>query len=242
MPVAVRAVAAAVDEVAGLLAGRGGPLDLADGLVRHCGELLGAGAVGVLVEDSHGRLRLLASTSGAAAELELLQLEDDEGPCRDCHRAGEPVGCADPAELRRRWPGLAPAAQRHGVLSLHAEPLAAGGRTFGAVGVFLDREGGLDEVERAVVRALASLGAVGLTQLERVAAGQRVQEQLQRALDSRVVLEQAKGVLAERHGVPPEVAFERLRATARTGRRRLHDVAREVVEGAPGGAAGRTAS
>ncbi|WP_432484432.1 GAF and ANTAR domain-containing protein [Kineococcus esterisolvens] len=237
MPVQVQAVAAAVNEVAGLLAAHDEPLELADGLVHRCGELLGAGAVGVLVEDARQRLQLLASTSGTAEELELFQLEADEGPCRDSHRTGAHVECADAADLARRWPGLAPVAARRGVVALHAEPLVVAGRTIGALGVFREHEGALDAVERDVLRAMASLGAVGITQLERVAAGLRVQEQLQRALDSRVVLEQAKGVLAERHGISPEEAFTRLRATARTARRRLHDVAREVVGGAPDGGA-----
>ncbi|WP_432496143.1 GAF and ANTAR domain-containing protein [Kineococcus gypseus] len=235
MSVGVRGVAAAVDEVAALLAQHGDPLELADGLVRRCAQLLGAEAVGLLVEDSGRRLQLLAGSSGTAQELELFQLGSEEGPCVECHAGAVPVSCAGPQEMARRWPGLALVAAPLGVLSVHAEPLVVAGRSIGALGVFREREGALDEVEAAVVRAMAALGAVGFTQLERVAAGRRVQEQLQRALDSRVVLEQAKGVLAERHRVSPDEAFERLRAAARTGRRPLHDVAREVVGGVPDG-------
>ncbi|WP_432492063.1 GAF and ANTAR domain-containing protein [Kineococcus auxinigenes] len=233
MPVRAGAVVAAVDDVAGLLAAHDEPLELADGLVRHCRDLLAAGEVGLLVQDAHGHLQLLASTSDGAEALELFQLEARQGPCVDAHRTGAVVQCPDAAQLRHRWPELAPVAERRGVVAVHAQPLVVAGRTIGALGLFQGREGPLDPGELAVVRVMASLGAVGITQLERVAAGQRVQEQLQRALDSRVVLEQAKGVLAERHRVSPEEAFAQLRAAARSQRRRLHDVARDVVEGAP---------
>ncbi|WP_432501594.1 GAF and ANTAR domain-containing protein [Kineococcus arenarius] len=233
MPVRAGAVAAAVDDVAGLLAAHDDPLELADGLVRHCRDLLDAAHAGLLVQDVQGHLQLLASTGDTAEALELFQLETRQGPCVDCHRSGTPVQCPDAEQLRQRWPGLWPVAERRGVAAVHAQPLVVAGRTIGVLGLFRDREGPLEPVELAVARAMASLGAVGITQLERVAAGQRVQEQLQQALDSRVVLEQAKGVLAERHRVSPEEAFAQLRAAARSQRRRLHDVARDVVQGSP---------
>jgi hypothetical protein len=132
--------------------------------------------------------------------------------------------------MRRRWPAFARAAAEHGVEAVHTLPLTTAGRTVGALNLFLHRPGLLSPAQADVARAMASFGAVGLTQLEHVAEGRRVQAQLQEALASRVVLEQAKGVLAERHRVHPDRAFDELRQQARRQRRKLRDVAQEVLD------------
>jgi transcriptional regulator with GAF, ATPase, and Fis domain len=226
------AVAAAVDDVAQVLAERGDPLDLAHRLVRHCATLLSASAVGLLVEDAAGRLGLLAATPDEARAVELVQLRTDEGPCLDCYRSGVATSSPDAADMRRRWPAFAAAAAAEGIVAVHTVPVRVSGRTVGALNLFREREGAFGAVETDVARAMASFGAVGIGQLEQSARGERLREQLQEALDSRVVLEQAKGVLAERHGLHPDEAFQRLRAEARAERRRLRDVAGEVVAAA----------
>ncbi|NIZ89465.1 GAF and ANTAR domain-containing protein [Kineococcus rubinsiae] len=227
---AAEAVAAAMDDVAQVLAAHGEPLDLADRLVRHAAALLRADAVGLVVQDTAGRTGLLASTSDEARAVELFQLEAQQGPCVECCRTGLPGASPDAADMRRRWPDFARTAAELGINAVHTVPLTATGRTIGALNLFLRRPGVLSPAQADVARALASFGAVGLSQLEHVAESRRVQAQLQEALDSRIVLEQAKGVLAERHGTGPEEAFDELRRHARRSRRRLRDVAQEVLD------------
>jgi len=224
------AVAAAMDDVAQVLADHGDPLDLADRLVRHCAGLLGADAVGLVVEDGEGGFGLLASTSAEAREIELFQLAAHEGPCVECCRTGVPGASPDAADMSRRWPAFARTAAEQGISAVHTVPLNTPGRTIGALNLFLRRPGYLDPAQADVARAMASFGAVGLTQLEHAAEGRRVQAQLQEALASRIVLEQAKGVLAERHRVTPDGAFDELRRQARRQRRKLREVAQEVLD------------
>ncbi len=222
-------MAAAVADVARVLAERGEPLDLAHRLVRHCARVLTASAVGLLVEDSRGALQLLAATSDEVRTVELFQLQEEEGPCLDCYRTGAPTASPDAEDLRRRWPRFAELAAAAGIVAVHTVPVHLAGRTIGALNLFRDREGAFSTAEADVAHAMAGFGAVGISQLLQSAEGDRVREQLQEALDSRVVLEQAKGVLAERHRIHPDDAFDRLRAQARAERRRLRDVALEVV-------------
>ncbi|WP_432542939.1 GAF and ANTAR domain-containing protein [Kineococcus sp. SYSU DK002] len=223
-------MAAAVNDIAQVLADHGEPLDLAHRLVGHCAELLSASAVALLVEDQHRELQLLAATPGEVAVVELLQLRTGRGPCLDAYRTGSVVSVPTAAELAARWPAFARRAAAHGIVAVHAVPVHSAGRTVGALNLFRDHEGPCSRVESDVAHAMASFGAVGITQLEHVAEGVRVQAQLQEALDSRVVLEQAKGALAQRYRVHPDDAFQRLRTRARAERRRLRDVAQEVVD------------
>nr|WP_240895547.1 ANTAR domain-containing protein [Kineococcus siccus] len=223
-----------MDDVAQVLAAHGEPLDLADRLVRHCRQLLGADAVGLVVDDGTGSLGLLACTSDEARSVELVQLTTQQGPCVECFRTASPGASPDPEDMRRRWPDFARTAVAQGISAVHTVPLTTPERTIGALNLFLHRPGLLSTAQADVVRALASFGAVGLSQLEHVAQGRRVQAQLQEALASRVVLEQAKGVLAERHRVHPDHAFDQLRKRARSSRRPLREVAQEVLDGLAG--------
>lgn len=229
MDVRADAVAAAVNDIAEVLAEHGEPLDLAHRLVRHCAALLSASAVGLLVEDSRRELQLLAATPCATRAVELLQLDLGQGPCLEAYRTGAVVSVATAAELRERWPEFARGTAELGVVAVHSVPVRSGGRTIGALNLFRDHEGPYTALESDVAHAMATFGAVGITQLEHVAEGARVQAQLQEALDSRIVIEQAKGALAQRHGTDPDEAFQRLRSQARSQRRRLREVAQEVV-------------
>nr|WP_281373241.1 GAF and ANTAR domain-containing protein [Kineococcus aurantiacus] len=202
---------------------------MAHRLVHHTADLVSASAVGFLVEDAAGRLSLLAASSSEAVVVELFQLQNDEGPCLDCYRDATPTAASTAAELTARWPRFAAKAISQGIVSVHTLPVQVLGRTVGALNLFRDREGPFSAVETDVAHAMASFGAVGIGQLVAGAEGDRLRDQLQEALDSRVVLEQAKGVLAERHRVHPDDAFTQLRTRARAQRRRLRDVASEVV-------------
>lgn len=199
-------------------------------LTEHAATVSGASAVGLMMLDENDVLRYMASTSESARMLELLQLQTQEGPCFDCSRTGRAVVNADLADATVRWPVFAPAALDAGFQSVHAFPMRLRDSSIGALNL-LGGGGGLFEPDDVrVVQALADVATIALLQERQLARAGAVTEQLQGALNSRVVLEQAKGVLAQQMGTTPDVAFEVLRRRARTEQVRLADLARAVVD------------
>ncbi len=198
-------------------------------LTERCVELLGASAAGLVLADLRGTLRLLAATSEAIQHVELFQLEADEGPCRDCYRTNAVVTVDDLAATDR-WPTFGPVAVAAGFRSVTAMPLRLRQRVLGALNLFHSRPGGFDRADVATAQAFADVATIALIQHDQALEARALTEQLQRALDSRVLIEQAKGVVAERTGVTTDEAFARIRLHARSHGRRLSDVAREVVE------------
>ena len=200
-------------------------------LVERSVELLDASAAGLVLADEAGRLRLMASTSEAMELVELFQVQNDEGPCFDCYRSGQPIIAEDLSEETERWPAFAPFATYGGFYSAHAFPLRLRRRVLGALNLFRSEPGGLTTADVAAGQALADAAAISLCQIRAMRDVQLVTDQLQQALHSRIAIEQAKGVLAERAGLGMDDAFSRLRGYARTNRRLLVDVATEVVSG-----------
>lgn len=200
-------------------------------LVERSVELLDASAAGLVLADEAGRLRLMASTSEAMELVELFQVQNDEGPCFDCYRSGEPVMVDDLSEATERWPAFAPFATYTGFYAAHAFPLRLRGRVLGALNLFRSEPGGLTPADVSAGQALADVAAISLCQLRAMGDAQLVTDQLQRALHSRIAIEQAKGILAERGGLGMDEAFSRLRGHARSSQRLLVDVAAEVVSG-----------
>lgn len=205
-------------------------IDFLHGLTVHAAEVSGAEAVGLLLADSHGRLRFMASSNETGRALELFQLQNEEGPCLDCFTSRAPVVNADLAHAGDRWPGFAPAALDAGFQSVHAFPMRLRHEVIGALNLFgrADSRFGDDDVR--VVQALADIATIGLLQERNIAAAETLTEQLQGALNSRIVIEQAKGALAQLENTTPGDAFELLRHEARSSRRRLVEVAAEVLE------------
>lgn len=200
-------------------------------LVERSVELLDASAAGLVLADEAGRLRLMASTSEAMELVELFQVQNDEGPCFDCYRSGKPVIAEDLSEETERWPAFAPFATYSGFYSAHAFALRLRGRVLGALNLFRSEPGGLTSADVAAGQALADVAAISLCQVRAMRDSQLVTGQLQQALHSRIAIEQAKGMLAERAGVGMDEAFARLRSYARSSRRLLVDVAEDVVSG-----------
>jgi GAF domain-containing protein len=200
-------------------------------VVDRCVELLDCAEAGLLLADAAGALRVMASSSERAEALELLQSQNDEGPCFDCFHAGAVVFSEDIAEDVRRWPTFAPAAIERGFHSVQAVPMRVRGETVGALNLFRADAGRLAEPDVPLSQGLADLAAVALMQERVVRESRGVVAQLQGALRSRVVIEQAKGVLAERADIGVDAAFVRLRAYARHHNRRLSDVAHELIDG-----------
>jgi transcriptional regulator with GAF, ATPase, and Fis domain len=193
-------------------------------------DLLDLAASGVLLDDQRGRLGLVAASDEKVHLLELLELQHDQGPCTEAFHSGTVVQ-TDAAETLRRWPRFAAAAAGHGYQVVCALPLRLRDQTVGALNLFRSAPELLDATDLVVGQALADVATIGLIQERSMREARLLAEQLQTALESRVALEQAKGVLAEQTGLSVDQAFEVLRHFARQSNLRLVEVARRVVDG-----------
>ncbi|MEO6086350.1 MAG: GAF and ANTAR domain-containing protein [Umezawaea sp.] len=207
-------------------------VDVLHQLVASCVELLGATAAGLLLTDQRGGLRLLASSSEEARLLELFQLQEDEGPCLECFRTGEPVGVTDIVVESARWPRFAERAVAEGFRSVQAVPLRLRGQTIGALNLFGAEVGPMAPQDVRVARALADTATIGILHERAVRHGEVLAEQLQTALNSRITIEQAKGLLAHAGGLEMNEAFQRLRHYGRSTSTRLGVIAHSLVTGA----------
>ncbi|MGW0903052.1 ANTAR domain-containing protein [Streptomyces sp. NPDC002853] len=199
-------------------------------LSDRCVEMLGASAAGVLLADRNGELRVMAASDEQVRLLELFQLQNDEGPCLDCCRTGMPVTVPDLSTETARWPRFTAQAQPLGFGAVQALPMRLRDEVVGALNLFRATPGLFDPVATSLAQALADVATISLLQQRDTHRTTILNEQLQTALNSRVLLEQAKGKLAERHSVNMEEAFIALRRYARAHNRRLSDVARAFVD------------
>ncbi len=196
-------------------------------LAEHCVTLLNVTAAGVMIADHEGRLRVTASSTERAELLELFDLQNDEGPGLDCYTQGTAVsegGLGEP-DVHSRWPRFAAKARAAGFRSVVALPLRWRDETIGALNMFSERPRPLQPADHLLGQALADVATIGLLQQRSVQRREELAQQLQTALNSRVVIEQATGVLAERNRMDVESAFQLLRNTARARRVRLSDFA-----------------
>ena len=193
-------------------------------------EVLGVAAAGVMLVAPEGDLRVVASSSEAMRVLELFELQADEGPCLDCYGRGCAVINEDLAAVDGRWPRFAPVAVEAGFRFVHALPMRLRGSIIGALNLFGSGDAALAEKEIVAGQALADVATIAVLQQRVAVEAQVINDQLDHALTSRVVIEQAKGVLAERAGLPMESAFATLRQHARDHNLRLADVARSVID------------
>ena len=207
-------------------------VDFLQNLTDRCVELLHADAAGLMLTDQRGGLTLVASTLERARALELFELQVQEGPCLECFSTGEAITNVGLEEARRRWPTLTPVAIGAGFGATHALPMRLRGQVIGALNLFTDDEVHLIDIDVAVGQAMADVATIGLLHQRNTHEQTILSEQLQTALHSRVVVEQAKGALAARAGVSVGEAFDRMRAYARRNNRTLTDVASAVVDGA----------
>ena len=203
-------------------------IELLTQLSERCVRLLDVASAGLLLGDRRRQLHLMAATSEQTRELELLQLQADEGPCLDCFVSGRPVSVADLQAEVARWPRFVGTATEAGFASVHAVPMRAAGLVLGALGLFGTEPGELDAADLAVAQALAHIATVAIVQ-EHAPTAEAVFPQLHTALVSRIFVEQAKGFLRERLGVTVDTAFALLRRYARIQDRHLTEVARSIV-------------
>ena len=206
-------------------------LDFLDLLANRCVELLGVRVAGLLLADHRGTLNLVAASTARTPMLELFQLQNQEGPCLDCYRTGIPVHATNIAAAADRWPRFAAAAGAAGFGSVHAIPMRLRDEVIGGLNLFSGAAEALDPDIVELGQALADLATIGILQERAVRDRDLVLGQLQIALNSRVLLEQAKGVLAEHTGGSVDQAHDRLRAYAARSGRSLGDLAAAVVAG-----------
>jgi GAF domain-containing protein len=204
-------------------------IELLHVLTGRCVELLGVDAAGVMLAGPSGQLRVAAASSERARLLELFELQNDEGPCLDCFRTAAPVAHADLGDGKAPWPRFAAHATRDGLFSAHALPMRLRQQVIGALNLFRHEPTALPDDDVRIAQAFADIATIALLQERLVHEQTMLAEQLQAALNSRIVIEQAKGVLAERANCDMETAFATLRSTARRHNTRLSDLAGEVV-------------
>jgi hypothetical protein len=204
-------------------------VDLLNSLTSECARLLDVASAGLLLADEVGVLHVLAASSQHARQLELFALQREEGPCLDCYRAGQPIAVPNLGEVAARWPQFVAGAQVAGFASVHALPMRLRDNILGVLGLFGTTVGALNQEDLTLGQALADVASVALVQDRAAADNSVINEQLQTVLTSRVVIEQAKGVLAQLGELDMDEAFAVLRLYARDHNLRLTGVAEDVV-------------
>jgi len=207
-------------------------IELLDRLVGYTVALLAADAAGILLGDARTELRVVASSSEDAQVMELLALQAGDGPCLECFQNVAPISVADLAEAAERWPAFTAQVSARGAFrSVHALPLRLRGQPIGVLSLFHHTPGALPAADLALGQALADVATIGILSERAIRSGEVLSEQLQTALNSRVIIEQAKGVLANRGGITMDAAFDRMRRHARQHNVRLVELARQVAAG-----------
>jgi transcriptional regulator with GAF, ATPase, and Fis domain len=206
-------------------------VDLMHVLAERSVGLLAADAAGILLDDGRDNLVAVASTSHEAGLVELFVVQNVGGPCRDCIRTGQRVVNVEVDEATRRWPGFVEKVREVGFVSTHAFPLRLRSQVVGAINLFCRVHTELDDEAIAVAQGLADIATIGLLHQRAVRHHEVLSEQLHTALNSRIVIEQAKGVLAERAHVDVGTAFTLIRDYSRAGHHLLLDTAEAVIEG-----------
>jgi hypothetical protein len=207
-------------------------IEFLDNLAERCVELLDADAAGLMLADQRNRLNLMAATVQRARELRLFELQVQEGPSLDCFTSGQATTNLSLAESRERWPRFGPAAIESGFGATHALPLRLRGQDIGALSLFTQDRRQLSVTDLAIGQAMADLATIGLLHQRNVYEQTILSEQLTIALNSRVVVEQAKGALADRAHISHSEAFRRMRDYARRNKVTLASVTSEVAAGA----------
>jgi hypothetical protein len=200
-------------------------------LAHRCVEMLDVAAAGLMLVAPGGDLRVIASSSEEMRLVELFEIQAQEGPCPDCYRTGEPTAHENLARDDAQWPLFGPVALEAGFLSVHALPMRLRGVTIGALNLFRTEAGLLEEPDVVAGQALADVATIAILQHRAAIQAHLLVDQLNHALNSRVMIEQAKGILAERSGLDMEGAFAWLRKQARDHNQLLVDVAESIIEG-----------
>jgi transcriptional regulator with GAF, ATPase, and Fis domain len=204
-------------------------VDTLDLLIQASTTFTSAAEAGIVLADGAGRLHVMASSSERASAVEEAQLGAKEGPCFEAFTTGSVVEIPHITATRDRWPEFVAATQQRGLFAAHAVPLQVRGQVLGAMNLFSAAPGALSDRESIIIEAMANVATISVVQTQTRNRDAALAEQLQHALNSRVVIEQAKGVLAHRHNIAMDAAFAILRNHARRHGNKLADTARQVI-------------
>jgi transcriptional regulator with GAF, ATPase, and Fis domain len=206
-------------------------VDFLQTLTERCVELVDTDAAGLMLDDQRGHLQVIAYTHESARLLELFELQRAEGPCLDCFATGEAITNVDLAASRSRWPVFTEAAMQSGFAYSHALPLRLRRQVLGALNLFTVERTELTGDHLAVAQGMADIATISLLHERALRDQVLLAEQLQTALHSRIMIEQAKGVLSARAEISVGEAFSRMRTHARRTGQQLTGVAEAVVTG-----------
>lgn len=204
-------------------------VDLLQALVDTCGELLEFTAAGILLEDGRGDLELVASTSEGSRLVETMQLSAEAGPCIQCYRSGEVVSVPHIAASPSEWAAFRESALAQGFRSVDAVPLRLRDATIGTLNLLRTTPGPPDPADLLTARALADVATIGILHERTLREAEVLSQQLQVALNTRVVIEQAKGVVAFTNGIPIDEAFGIIRGYARRNGLAIREVAARLI-------------
>ena len=204
-------------------------VDLLQTLVENCRDLLDVTAAGILLADASGSLEVVASTSEASRLVEVMQLSAQAGPCIDCFTSGATVSVPDISQSPPKWNRFRESAAEQGFASVFALPMRLRETTVGALNLLRAETGELNERDVRAAQALADVATIGILHARSLSESDAVRDQLQRALSSRIVIEQAKGVLSQTGNVTTDEAFHRMRQYARSHGMLLSNVAENLV-------------
>lgn len=200
-------------------------------LCERIEDVLEVDAVGVMLESAEGSLRLWSASTADAGAIELFEMQERQGPCFDAYRHGDQVAVADLSRSTSVWPEFTPRAMAAGFEAVFAFPMRVRETRVGSVNAFRCVRGDLDERDRNAGQALADMATLALLSHRQTADAETLATQLQHALDSRVLIEQAKGALAERTGTTPQDAWERMRRHARNEQRLIRTLCADIIGG-----------
>ena len=224
-------LARALVEIADTLVDDFDVIELLTRVTDHCVDVLDVSAAGIMLNGADEGLRVMASSSEAMRLLELFEIQSQEGPCFDTWRTGRPVVNQDLSDADERWPRFAVEARATGFRSTHALPMRLRGVVIGALNLFHVLPGRMRQADIDAGQALADIATIAILQHRAVLEAQVVNVQLNNALNTRLAIEQAKGMIAERHGRDLGDAFLLLRNHARNHNLRLVDLAASVIDG-----------
>jgi GAF domain-containing protein len=206
-------------------------IDFLQTLAERCVDLIDVTAAGIMLADVQGQLRHAACSNEEMRFVELMELQLEEGPCFDAFRTQAPVICASPEEAAQRWPQFAANAGENGFASFSAVPMRLRAQVIGALNLFSSDPRALGDDDIQVVQAMADIATIGILQERSIRDAHAFSTQLELALESRVVIEQAKGIVSERSHESVDEAFDQIRSFARAHNRLLSETARQIIDG-----------
>jgi transcriptional regulator with GAF, ATPase, and Fis domain len=206
-------------------------IDLLQNLVDRSTDLFDASASGIILGPDDRHLEIIVSTSETSRIVGLMQLRAGEGPCVEAVTTGQVVSVENTTEIHDRWPTFADAAEGSGYLSVHAIPLRLRGETIGSLNLFRNHEGALNDMDAEAAQALADVATISVLQERTIRDATVIQNQLKHALDSRIVIEQAKGVIAHTHQLDMDAAYRLIRHHARSTQTAMAAVAAGIIDG-----------